>query len=1117
MPFSRSGPSDLRRALPLLLLAVLAGTTGGRAQDQDLRFEHLSIDQGLSQNTVYTILQDRAGFLWFGTGDGLNRYDGYGFEVLRRDPSNVNSLSHNQVRALLEDRNGMLWIGTRNGGLERYDRRSRTFTHYPHDPDDPQSLSDDLVWAIHQDSGGRLWVGTGSGLSWLETTDAGRFQHLSHDPVEPQSLGAGRVRVIHEDRDGMLWLGTDGGLNRLDPDSLAIARYRPGPGDGDRPGANRVIAIHEDHRGWLWLGTNAGLARFDPVTAEFTYYRHDPTRPNRLGRDAVLDFHENGDGTLWIATYGGGLLLFELAGETFTRYRHDKRKTHGLSDDKVMDILEDRSGVLWVATSGGGLNKLNPTAKAFGRYQQDPYDARSLSDNMVMSINEDPGGILWVGTWNGGLNRVDRATGAVKTYSSDPDDPRQLASHDVRAILRDRHDILWVGTEAGGLYRLDPATDSFVRYRPDPGDPRSLLDSDAWVLYEDRAGILWVGTYGGGLSRHHPEDDGFSHFVHDPADPASLSNDVVRAMLEDDEGYLWVGTGDGGLNRLDPDRSGHFDRFRHVPGDPSALSSDQILSIHQDRGGTLWLGTHGGGLNKLVAGPSGDPAGATFEHYTEEDGLPSNVVYGILEDDDGALWLSTNRGLARFDPLAETFRNYDVYDGLQSNEFNSGAYHRNPQGELFFGGINGVNVFRPAEIRDNPFVPPVVLTSFKKFNEEVALETDLATLSEVTLRHDENVLTFEFAALSFAAPAKNRYAYKLSGFREQWTHLGSKRDVTFTNLDPGVYSLHVKGSNDDRVWSENGLSLSIVIEPPFWRTEWFVTLALLGATGMLWGGYKMRTRRMRRHNLALQAEVDERKRAEGARVLLITELEAKNAELEARNAEMERFTYTVSHDLKSPLVTIKGFLGLLRKDAADGDTRTMERDIEQISGAADTMVRLLADLLELSRVGRLMNPPEVVSLFELASEARDLVAGRIGAREVAVEIAPEMPEAYGDRLRLLEVYQNLIDNAAKFMGDQTEPRIQIGARRNDGEVVCWVRDNGMGIDPEYQESIFGLFNQLDNKAEGTGVGLALVQRIVEVHGGRIRVDSPGRGQGATFWFSLPRTPETAPADAGSPG
>ncbi len=1085
-----------RLAALLLALGAVTPASGEPATRRDLRFERLSIDQGLSQNTVYAILQDRMGFLWFGTQDGLNRYDGYRFEVLRRDPGDANSLSHNHVRSLFEDRSGQLWIGTRNGGLNRFDRQSQTFTRYQHDPGDPSSLSHDLVWAIHEDSKGRLWVGTGGGGACrLNDRDAGRFSCLRHDPDDAGSPSDGRVRAIHEDRAGRLWLGTEGGLDRLDPDTLEIRRHRLDPGEGDSLDPNLVFEIRDDGRGGLWLATRHGLVRFEPATETFTYYRHDPARPNRSELDSVWDIHQDRDGNLWLATFGGGLLLFDPAAETFTRYRHDPNRPRSLSEDKALVLFEDRSGAFWIGTSGGGLNKLRFTTKAFG-------SLGALSDDMVMSLHEDRKGTLWVGTWNAGLDRLDRATGEIRNYPADPADPGRLANRDVRAILEDSNGTLWVGTEHGGLHRLDRTAGAFVRYRHDPADPGSLRDNDAWVLHEDREGSLWVGTYGGGLSRYQPVMESFSHFLHNGADAQSLSSDIVRAIVEDVEGFLWVGTGGGGLNRLDGERYGRFLRFRHRTEDPATLSSDEILSLHQDREGTLWIGTHGGGLNQLLPGASADLADATFRHFMTGDGLPSNVVYGILEDADGTLWMSTNHGLSRFDPATETFRNFDVTDGLQSNEFNSGAYLQNRRGEMFFGGIHGVNVFRPEEIRDNPFVPPVVLTSFRKFNEEVALDAYLADLSSITLRHDDSVVSFEFAALCFTAPEKNRYAYRLSGFSDRWVDLGTERDITFTNLDPGAYTLHVRGSNDDGVWNEEGLALTVVVEPPFWLTWWFTTLSLAAAASLLLGGHRLRTRRIRRHNLALQAEVAVRKRAEQALERLIGELEGKNAELETRNAEMERFTYTISHDLKSPLVTIKGFLGLLHQDVARGDAERMERDVDQISGAADHMARLLSELLELSRIGRLVNPPEAVSLTDLANEALEMAAGQIGEHGVTIEIDPGMPVVSGDRPRLLEVFQNLLDNAVKFMGDQPAPRVEIRAEEQGGEVLCRVRDNGIGIARRYHHTVFGLFERLDLDIEGTGIGLALVKRIVEVHGGRIWIESEGSGAGSTFCFTL---------------
>jgi len=1134
----------MRACFACCLIALMVLMAPTRLGAQDLRFDRLSLEEGLSQSTVYAIVQDRRGFMWFGTEDGLNRYDGYHFKVYRHEPEHPQSLSNNTVYTLYEDRAGVLWIGTDGGGLNRYDRATETFTRYRHDPDNPKSLSHDVVLSIH------------------------------------------------EDRDGRLWIGTDGG----------------------------------------------GLNRFDRQTETFSHFTHQPNDPRSLSSNEVSFIYEDRSGVLWVGTEGDGLNRFDRQTEIFTHYQHHPKDLRSLSHNKLLTFYEDRGGVLWLGTNGGGLNKSNRTAATFAYYKHDPNDPHSLSDDMVFSLHEDRAGVLWIGTLEGGLNRLDRATDTFTHYQHDPDDSRSLSSNTVYVIYEDATGALWVGTEGDGLNRFDRDTETFTRYQHDPNDPKSLSSNNIFSLFMDQSGTLWVGTYGGGLNQFNPATETFTPYRHDPEDPHSLSDNRVNALYEDRSGHLWVGT-EGGLNKFDR-ASERFTRYQHDHNDPGSLGNNDIMTVYEDHAGVLWVGTYGGGLNRF------DRQTETFTRYLDQDGLPNNVVYGIVEDSLGFLWLSTNKGLAKFDPRTETFRNYDEHDGLQSNEFNSGAYGKGRQGELFFGGINGFNIFHPARIKDNPYVPPIVLTSFKTFNEEARLDTTISEISVITLDHDENVFSFEFATLSFTVPEKNQYAYKLEGFKDEWIDLGPKRDITFINLDAGSYTFRVKGSNNKGGGNEKEAALRITIKPPWWQMWWFRLSMLVGVALLLWGAYQVQIRSIRARNRALWAEITERKEVEerleaffsqsldGCFFMMLDEPIAWNetvdkehlldyvfahqritqindamlaqygatretflgrtpaqlfaydiphgralwttfldtgrvhletqerhtdgtpmwiegeyvclydeqgrikghfgiqreitdrkhaeeereqliAQLEATNTELERFTYTVSHDLKSPIVTIKGFLGLLEQDVAAGDTQRMNQDIEHIHTAADKMYRLLAELLELSRIGRLINPPEAVSLTELVREAVALVAGQIIARGVEVDIAPEMPSVLGDRLRLLEVYQNLIDNAVKFMGKQPAPRLEIGTRQNDAEVICFVRDNGIGIEPLYHEKVFGLFERLEADGESTGIGLALVKRIVEVHGGRIWIESEGKGKGTTFFFTLP--PNDQPDPTGTVG
>ena len=870
-----------------LAFCCMSDEVGASRRQQKIRFDRISLEQGLSQGTINAILQDRQGFMWFGTEDGLNRFDGYSFTTYKHDSADPASLSHSFIWDVVEDRKGMLWVGTNGGGLNRWDPTSFEFTRFPHDPDDPNTPSLDRVRVLLPAGDETLYIGTdGGGLDRFDpATDT--WSHYRHEPEDPGSLSHDRIRSVLEDRGGNLWVGTyGGGLNRLDPVTGRFEHYRHDADDATSLSDDKVYSLYEDGDGIVWVGTyTGGLNRLERASGGFTRFDHDPDDPRSLGAGRIRSIYQDRTGVLWVGTDSG---LFEWVGDRdgFVGHPHRSSDARSLSDDKVTAIYEDRGGVLWVGTKGDGLNKRNPSTTFFDLTKKDPTIPTSLNNDVVAAIQSDPShDLVWIGTFGGGLNRLDRGGATCEYYTHDPGDPHSLGDDRVMSLLLDRQGILWIGTYDGGLDRFDPGTGRFTHYTHDPSDPDSISANSVMALYEDRSGRLWIGTFEGGLNRLDPDDDRFVRYRHDPENPRSLGSNTVTSFFEDAAGVLWIGTDGGGLNRLESD-SDTFRRYNHEPNDATSLSSDVVWSIHEDHDGTLWIGTQGGGLNRWESADRKADR-PVFTRYTERDGLPNNLVYGILSDDDGHLWISTNKGLAKFDPQTEIFKNYDTTHGLQSNEFNFGAYHRGANGEMFFGGIKGLNFFDPSVVRDNEHVPPVVLTSFLKLNQRVDLEQPLSQTEEITLGYKDYVVSFEFAALDYAAPEKNNYAYKLEGFDGDWIELGTTRRATYTNLDAGDYVLRVKGSNNDGVWNEQAVALGVHVLPPPWKTWWAYSLygmALIGAVLSYTRAQAQKLRREAEYSRKLEKDVQARTQ----------ELAQRNDDLQQANSKLEQASLTDS-------------------------------------------------------------------------------------------------------------------------------------------------------------------------------------------------------------------------------
>ncbi len=1013
-------------------------------------------EQGLPWGSVGPILQTSDGYLWIGGYEGLARFDGARFKVF--DKATTPALGDNNVYALAETADGSLWIGTDGGGIVRF--AEGVFTGYT----TRHGLVHDRVTDLEESLDGSLWVATRGGLS--------RFRDGRIDSWLPgEGLPRQRIWKLQEGHDGSLWIGTDGGLFRLQDGTFTRQSLEDWCSDCG------VSALHRDREGSLWTGTYGGhLLRFEDGAAAAHW--------SLPGTD-VTAIRDDAEGNLWIATYGGG--LFRLHLDPLAPLRGDGGEIDsldvrdGLTSDTVWELEEDAEGSLWMGTEGGGLLRLRDTAVA-------PVTTRDgLPHDRVWVIHADREGRLWAGT-DGGLAKWEN--GELATYTT----REGLASDTVTAFHERPDGSLWIGTYEGlNLWREGRLTSPL----PAGNVPISAIYEDVTsaAVPADAQGDLWLGTDGRGLLR--VRAGGVTSFSIADGLPAN----AVKVLSGDRHGTLWIGA-DGGLASL---RDGEPKTLTQIEG----LAGTFVRSLYFDPQETLWIGTRGNGLFRL--------RDSELTHYTTESGLYSDVVYQILEDARGNLWMSCNQGIFRvskqqLDELARgAIANlhstvYATAAGMKSVECqgeSQPAGTRSGDGKLWFPTAKGLAVIDPENLKRNLRPPPVHVERILYDGAPV----DLPASGSVDLPPGRRELEVDYTALSLVDAERIRFRYRLAGYDDAWVDAGGRRSAYYTNLAPGRYRFQVIASNNDGVWNETGATVELHLRPAFYETWPFRAICLVAAGFLVWGLLRFRVRRLERHNADLR-RMHRRLEAKNA------EVEAKNTEVEAKNAELQRFTYAVSHDLKSPLITIQGFLGFLEKDAASGDAERVAKDIGKIRGAAAKMQRLLDELLKLSRIGSVTNTGETFAMAEVAGEALEMVEGRIVERGVQVVIAPDLPVVFGDRSRLLRALQNLLENAVKYMGEQSEPRVEIGTIREAGEApTLYVRDNGMGIAPGDQDRVFDLFAQLDSNAGGTGMGLTLVKRIIEVHGGRIWVESEGKGKGSTFFFTLPGEVAGQPAVA----
>lgn len=815
--------------IPAVLLACLLGTTTAAVSAPlELQFHtrRLSSFDGPGQSSIQALLQDENGFIWLGCQDGLQRYDGYRFELYRPDPFNPDALPHGLIQSLFEDGAGNLWIGTR-GGLSRLDPASSQFIAQDGDLRDRWNVT-----AIAEDERGFLWFGTlDSGI--VRLTPDRQTQSSLNERSRPE-LPSRQVTALRPADDGSLWIGfKDAGLGRLTP---AGQFEHVLPGSGTR---RSVSALTSDDQGRLWIGfERGGVGLLSGLGADLEVFANDPQDPDSLIHDQVETLLVDQQSRLWVGTRGGLDLLRE-DGRGFTHFQHRPYDPTSLAHNHVRTLLEDRSGLIWVGSAAGGVTLIN-TRSRFATVRNRAADdtALTLPSNVVRTLLEDSDSRLWVGTDGGGVVRRAADGGPLRAPLGSPPFPEAR----IWSLLEDRQGRMWIGGD-NALYRM--GGDGLETFRHEPEREESIGPGSVRSMAQDEAGRMWIAHFGGGLSRLARGEQRFEHFRHDPDLPFNLVSDLTLYLFFDQRQQLWIGTADG-LSRRTAD--GRFHTYRHDAGDRTSLLGDIVRHIYQDGDGNLWVGTDAG-LNRLPADrvpapPVANTNNRGFTHYTEADGLANNTVYAILEDEDKRLWLSTNRGLSRFDPATEAFVNFDLHDGLQGLEFNGAAALRASDGGLYFGGANGYNAFYPREIEQNPFRPPVVFTRLTTLRNSVTLEGPIWRAEELVIPHEEPLVSLDFAALDYSHSASNRYAYRVDGLDDAWTELGTNNSLTLTHLDPGSYTLQVRGSNGDGVWNEKGTSIRLEVLPKPWLSPW--AKGLYGLLALIGGYFLWRVRKYRR-------------------------------------------------------------------------------------------------------------------------------------------------------------------------------------------------------------------------------------------------------------------------------
>ncbi|RTE54021.1 response regulator [Arenibacter aquaticus] len=1072
-----------------------------------ISFKHITTTDGLSQSDVNAIYQDKFGYMWFGTHDGLNKYDGYGFTVYNPDNEKPDSINSNLIYDIVGDDEGNLWIGTTGSGLNFFNATTGKFTSYRNKEDDSGSLSSDHITALYLDSKKRLWIGSRNGLDMVDLSLSSKDFVFKHYNSEQAPFIAGwdgtSIYTIYEDKNSQLLVGSASGLFKLAKDANGQDYFGSITNTIGLPNT-AIRDLTEDALGRLLVATGQGVFAQVKGQGENLQKLYDGNF------SALLVDNEN---RIWVGS-NEGLLLFEnTSGDNlpkfWDRFVYDSRNPASISKNIIKSLFLDSTGIIWIGTNGGGVNTFDPGRKKF-RHIRNTSDPNSLSYDKIRAMYEDGNGTLWIGTEGGGLNMLTKKkdNGSYSSFKHFNSLQRTFALTETQIGKRK---VLFIGTESSpGLFQLDISDPTKVS--ENNLVPQDLIGG-VFSLLTDSEQNIWIGTYGSGVHRWmrtnnegEYEKEVFSHYNNGIN---SVPSNIIRNILEDSEGNIWLATGNG-LSMISAKerykKRPKFLTYKNDPENTASISHNYILFLYESNAGDLWIGTFGGGLNKLVKGTDGKED--SFVSYSEKNGLPNNVIKGILEDDNGNLWLSTNKGLSKFDPLTENFKNYNESDGLQDNEFQELACVKRLDGEMLFGGINGFNAFYPEDIGVNEFPAKTVITDLLIFNKSVEigeeingrviLDKNINKTNKILLEYGENNFSFEFAALHYAAPSKNQFAYMLEGFDTDWTYTSSnKRFATYTNLESGTYTFKVKASNNDGFWNDTPTQLIVTIAPPWWFTHTAFVVYFLLILALLWLFYRYTfIRTSKKHQLELE------------------HVEKEKSE-ELQKIKLEFFT-NISHEFRTPLTLIKGPLEYLQKNVGKLENKALAEQYALMHKNTDYLLRLVGQLLDFRKLNQgkmrlVMRNSDIVAFIKDVAEPFQFMAHKQSI-DFSIDASDPQLTTWFDHDALEKILNNLLSNAFKFTQKGGRIHIKISEKmvHNQKQVVIQVKDTGLGIAKDKLSSIFERFHTAKEDSsinrEGMGIGLSFSKNLIELHQGGIEVSSK-TNHGTKFKVWLPMEKE----------